>query len=513
MGRHKKDIELLSAYIDGELSKPQEESLERKIKSSLKLQKQLDDLIKLKNLTSLVKRIPESPFFETRLMTELESTESGKGKLFKWSPAISLVLIILSVMALLKFNPGFIESIWEEQKSNLAGFYKENLQPLLFAADLTNEDIFSFAFNNDLPLDQERKQYLFLGYDKNGKEYFEIKNAGFIERGDDYNSFIKTLNLNKDQKLKVDSILGKYAEGLQSQILINDKHTVAINSNLWNYRKAIAADLIVFAQDLNNEESQKLMPVWFSKTERVKIVKAINSLNSVPNKNYIFLTPDSVFTEIYEFDPAELNEHMIDVELQINEAEKNIKKIEYRIRYDSTWKKLDEKKFRSHEFNIKIDSNVCRVVIPEFEMSEFDLPDFDSIETLIDEATENVRFYSYRIPKVEHFGHGFKIEYFDGDSVKSYEYEYENYDYDSLLKSNQIFIDSINSNSWEEFEDLNDSTITKFKFDFDESFKNFNHEQLEEQMEKLREELEQFREEMQQWQNEIRKEKREIKIN
>jgi len=220
MGTNKKDIELLSAYIDGELSKPEEESLERKIKSSLKLQKQLDDLIKLKNVTSSVKRIPESPFFETRLMAELESTESGKSKLFRWSPAISLILIILSMMALLKFNPGFIESIWEEQKSNLAGFYKENLQPLLFAADLTNEDIFSFAFNNDLPLDQDRKQYLFLGYDNNGKEYFEIKNAGFIDRRDDYDSFIKTLNLNKDQKLKVDSILGKYAEALQSQILI-----------------------------------------------------------------------------------------------------------------------------------------------------------------------------------------------------------------------------------------------------------------------------------------------------
>jgi len=179
MKENKEDLKLLSSYIDGELSPEEIKKLEEKIKSSLELQKHLEELKRLKKLTSSVKRIPESPFFETRLMAELEDRKSSSYKIKKWYPAIGLATATIILMVVLKFNPGFISNLWEEQKSNLAGLYKENLQPLLFAADLNNEDIFNFAFNKELPLDNSRKQYLHLGYDKTGKEYFEIKTAGY----------------------------------------------------------------------------------------------------------------------------------------------------------------------------------------------------------------------------------------------------------------------------------------------------------------------------------------------
>ena len=111
------------------------------------------------------------------MFANLNSESSPKLNFKKWLPISALTLITLGLMAILKFNPNLIDNLVEQQKSNIAGFYKENLKPLLYAANLTNEDIFNFALYQELPLDSANQQVLKLGYDSAGTEYFEIKNA------------------------------------------------------------------------------------------------------------------------------------------------------------------------------------------------------------------------------------------------------------------------------------------------------------------------------------------------
>ena len=147
-----RDLELLSAYVDGEVSEQERLEIEQKLKLSPELQQELLKLQKLKKLTlSSSKRLDDSPYFETRLMARLNDEKTGK-KLKRWYPAIGFALFTILLMLFLKFNPDIINEVVEEQKSNIAGFYKENLKPLLFAADLTNEDIFNFAFYHQLPI-------------------------------------------------------------------------------------------------------------------------------------------------------------------------------------------------------------------------------------------------------------------------------------------------------------------------------------------------------------------------
>ena len=164
MSKDVKNMELLSAYLDGELSRSEKAEVENLLQNSLELKMQLEDLKKIKQLTQNVKRIPESPYFETRLMSKIEGQKSESAKISRWMPATALALVTIAVMIVLKFNPNFLNQIWDQQKVNLAGFYKENLQPVLLAANLTDDDIFNFAFNNELPLDNSRKQYLLLGF-------------------------------------------------------------------------------------------------------------------------------------------------------------------------------------------------------------------------------------------------------------------------------------------------------------------------------------------------------------
>ena len=85
MKKNNTDIELLSAYVDGELSTAEKKYIEEKIKSSLELQKELSDLKKLKELTSTsVDRISESPFFETRLFANLNAESQSRFNFIKW---------------------------------------------------------------------------------------------------------------------------------------------------------------------------------------------------------------------------------------------------------------------------------------------------------------------------------------------------------------------------------------------------------------------------------------------
>ena len=508
MKENKKDIKLLSSYIDGELSPEEIEKLEEKIKSSLALQKHLEELKRLKELTSSVKRIPESPFFETRLLAELENRKSSSYKIKRWYPAIGLAAATIILMVVLKFNPEFINNIWEEQKSNIAGFYKENLQPLLFVADLNNEDIFNFAFNKELPLDNSRNQYLHLGYDETGKEYFEIKTAGYEQENNNYKKFIQALKLDEKQRMKVDSIIGGYAQALESQVLVNENNTVAINPNLWNYRKAIFADLLVLAEDLNKEEYYKVVPAGFSNEERVQIVNSVNLLKETPEHNYIFLTPDSIFSEKFEFNFEEYEEHLKEVQLHLEETKEKMAKVEINIRYDSTLNMLEKKLEKENMFHIIIDSNICRVNLSRFEIPEFDIPDLDSINEIVRLATKNLENITIQIPEIEHLQQGFKIEYYKDDSLQTFEYKYENYNLDSLLNSHEILIDSINSYNWKQFEYFNDSMANKFRFEFDDSFPFYDEEMLEEQMEKLREDLNRFRNEMQEWRKELREDRK-----
>ncbi|MCU0333172.1 MAG: hypothetical protein MUE64_08820, partial [Ignavibacteriaceae bacterium] len=222
MKKDLQNLELLSAYLDDELTQPEKAEVEKLLASSLELQKKLEDLKKVKQLGNRVKRIPESPFFETRLMAAIEGQKNETSGIKRWMPAAALAVVTIIIMVVLKFNPGLIDKMWEDQKVAIAGFYKENLKPVLIAANLTNEDVFNFAFNNELPLDNTRQQYLLLGYDDSGKEFFEIRSSHERIKRESYNEFISAMNLDAQQKQTVDSIIGSYSKALEAQLLVNE---------------------------------------------------------------------------------------------------------------------------------------------------------------------------------------------------------------------------------------------------------------------------------------------------
>ncbi len=337
--------EILSAYIDGELSAIEAKELEDKIKFSKELQEKLEELKKIKTLTvTSVKRLPEAPYFETRIAANLNRKDTGWEKYRKWVPAFSFTALAIALMVFLKFNPGVIDRLVEQQKTNLAGFYQENLKPLFYASDLSNEDVFNFAFTKQLPLDKSNGQYLKLGYDPAGKEFFEIKTSGAGSAGNNLDKFAAKLKLSSRQRHQVDSILESYAEDLQTQVLVNDKNTVAINPNLWNYNKAIVADIMSFARDANQEEFNKIIPAGYFTYDNPDVRTIVNKVKGTRDSKYIFFTPDTIFTEPYEFDEEKFKEEMAkakeEMKKGMQEAKRSLQDMRVNFKFDTSFARL-----------------------------------------------------------------------------------------------------------------------------------------------------------------------------
>lgn len=505
MTRKSKEFELLSAYLDNELSYEEKVQLEKSIKSSLQLQKKLEDFKKIKQLTSSAyNKIPESPYFETRLFASLDSQKPWHKKVLKWSPAIGLAFVTIIIMVVLKSNPELFNNLIEAQKSNIAGFYKENLQPLLFAADLNKEDIFNFAMYKKLPLDKDDRQILHIDYDKAGKEFFEIKSGEPNQDENNFEKFIVALNLDDVEKKQIDSIMNQYAEELESQVLINKNNTVAINSNLWNYQRAIQSDLLAFAEKSNKQEFQKLVPKTVSYSNSRDVVLAVNEMRNTRNKNYIFLTSDSVFSEPIEYNLDEYKLRLVELKNELKDQDNQLREIKFHFKYDSTMQKLEDK--LNSNFKVIYDSNLCRVEISKFDLPNIQYPDFDSLFTVYDSVANNFKFHSQYIPRIKHFDN--KIQFhFDGDSLNTYEFEYYKFDLDSLMESQNEMMDSIHRYNWNNLYEFNDSLVFRGMPKLDNYFKFYGGEvEIKLEMEKLRSELEKFRGEMKQWKEELKRE-------
>ncbi len=510
-----RDLELLSAYADGELEGKELIEVEQKLKISPVLQQELEKLQKLKSLTRTSAVLPpEDPYFESRLMARLNSESSTGAKLKKWFPAAAFGALAVFLMIFLKYNPGVIDEIVEEQKTNLAGFYSENLKPLLFAADLTNEDIFNFAFYNKLPLDNEEQKYLHLGYSNEGEEFFEINTSGFLPEEGSYENFAKAMKLNSAQKLEMDSILDSYKDELGAQLLVNDKNTLAINPNLWNYNKAIAADIIAWAKEINKDEFEKLIPVKLPLYNEKNVRTIVNEVKSIQPEEFIFVTPDSIFTEEYVFNKQLLRQQIQEMKDQMKSADDQLKKAQEELRHNlvvslSNIPKIHKDTSFNRKFKVNVDSNNYRIELTRVKIPEIVLPDFDEIAANIETAAKYMQSINITVPKGVTREVRVKM-----DSLNSYNFNFSIPGLDSMAQYMPKRVDSLlqNYNFNGNFRIDIDSLVSGFDVNFSDSLHSLQNKEFRIQMKKLEEEMKQFRREMENLRKDLRKELRQDSV-
>lgn len=266
-------------------------------------------------------------------------------------------LILLTIGLMILFRKQDLKSYVEKQKANLADFYAQNLEPLFSANKLTNEDIFNFAFYKELPIDKQNNQVLQLGSENDGKEYFEFRNTKYNPKTNNLEQFKEVLELNAKQKGQLDSILNSYQGRIQTQVLVNDRNTLAINSNLWNLNKALMADMLLFASKANNSKFKRVFPEEFYSANAPSISKMVSDVKSFNNNKYIFVHSDTIFTKEFNFDKTEPLTTPAGEEKQLDS------RLRIKLNRDLV-KSHSQTRFGRRLFDVKIDSNSCRVQIP-----------------------------------------------------------------------------------------------------------------------------------------------------
>ena len=514
MNKFYKEYEMLSAYIDGELTKEETKYIEDKLAVSKDLQQKLIELRRVKELSqSSFQKVAESPYFETKLISSLNSESASGFQLKKWIPVVGISLTTIVLMLFLRSNPKFFDTIIEEQKTKLAGLYTENLKPLFVTAGLTNEDIFDFALYRKLPLDKERGQYLMLGSNEDGSEYFEIKTASKADNQNDFEKFISALNLSEMQKMQMDSILESYAEGMQEQILVNENNTLAISPKLWNYNKAIFADVMAFAKECNGEQFVKIVPAGFHNIDQPQLVEIAQVVRTAKDSDYIFMTPDTIFVETFRFDKEKFDDEMkkvhIELKKNLKEAEKQLKQQDYVIKLEDNIVKLKSKGGWDESFEVFIDTNVCRVHIPNMSYSipDIPLPDLNELEAQIETATKNLQSFTIKIPKEGYSRQHFEFRVDVGDSSQKYNYDINIPNFKTPILPDAFMNDSTMS---EIYSFKADSISNAIKLLINDSVI-FNQKDFQLQMKEFQKEMRKLREEMLKLQKNLQKEPTKVK--
>lgn len=498
MNKFEKDFENLSAYIDGELSETEKDFLEEKLKSSSLLRETLHEYENIHKSISSIKPLKEDSYFETRLFEEIKN-ENRKSTftLHFRKPVAVFALITIAAMVFFKFNPDFFETFYSNQKKNLNELYLSNLRPLIYSSNLTSEDIFNFAFNKTLPLDNEKQQVLSLDVDKTGRGFLEVKYAADVGSAINMQAFINALKLNDIQKKEVDSILQSYSNDLNSQVLVNDKNTLAVNPNIWNYQNAIRTDLIKYAANTNSEVVKKILPENFIIPPVNEIKTVIKTINENPDNLYFIITPDSIFSSRIEIDHKLLQKEIAKIQEEMKFNEKEVKKSLNKIKFDLKMFKPDSSVLK--DFEIYVNDNVFKVQIPKYCNPDQLFPNFDSINKELEKAVSKFKDYSY----------GFKFDIEPGDKTSKYYFKGKSGGPDSLGSFNYEFrIPDFPKN--EMGGQKIDSLFKKFNFFMNGDSIHFNFPKgFGTEMEQLRKEMESFRQEMEKWREENKKNQQE----
>jgi hypothetical protein len=188
--------------------------------------------------------------------------------------------------------------------------------------------------------------------------------------------------------------------------------------------------------------------------------------------------------------------------LRNNKAE--MKGAAIKLKLDSTIAELRKSHKDEKDINVVIDSNLCRVHLNNIIIPRIQFPDMDSLEAMINEATKQVRAFSFTIPKLGKNISKFKydVKVFPGDTVRSFKFYGNGPEADSLGRLYMQRFKNYNFN----FPFNQDSLAGWFNQNFggDSSFfgKPFN---LENRMKEFEKEMEKFKQEMDNLKKELKK--------
>lgn len=366
-------------------------------------------------------------------------------------------LILLTAFLIVFFKNRSLNLLMRDQKSSIISFYTQNLRSLFEKSPITREDVLNFALYKELPLDKENNQYIHLG-NRDGENYFEFRKYSEAKGSDSYNNFVNKLHLNPKQHHEMDSLLEMYKSEIENKILVNDKNTIALNSNLWQMNEALVADMVMFTSDINSKMLADVMPA-ISAVNRNTLPQIVSNSKASVDSNFIFVTPDSIFVMPYEFDQKKFREEIAKANKDIEIARK-----EMAVNIDFKKNMARWNKFNKEKFKLNMDSNHLRVQIPPIpQIPEIQIPDMENLNKIINNAVSKIRIKTSSRPASikpdpDDYDNNEEDTTSDKEGPGNFELNINLPDIPALIQGSlQMAQDSLNGVDWEAFGEKMDS--------------------------------------------------------
>lgn len=270
----------------------------------------------------------------------------------KYSLFIFLFVLSIILMFNFKSKKNNFPNLFDSGKNNILSYLKK-VNPLYAKTNITNEDMFNFAFYKSLPLDKTQNKILVIGNEGN-KEIIEIKTIPFVNT-ENLNSFLKYLGTDSNDAFEIDSILMFYKNKVYQNVF-SSNNTYVINPDLNLIQEHLISDLVKISQKINPKKSTEL----FGNPSNSFFVIDKNKNSSL----FLIITPDTVLQTKLNFDRKKL--------------EKQIKKINENTFYENDIKMpLLKIKFnqeiienKSNKIEYKLDRDFLRIIIKDNEIAK-----------------------------------------------------------------------------------------------------------------------------------------------
>ncbi|MCH8317472.1 MAG: PDZ domain-containing protein, partial [Bacteroidetes bacterium] len=228
---------------------------------------------------------------------------------------------------------------------------------------------------------------------------------------DNLSHFKQALRINKKQEKELDNILKRYAKELKKHALLSKGNIMALNADLWNFNKALVADVLSFAEDANAKAFFQVMPANYDPDYYSSIKSFGRRSHPTLADTFIIVTAGKHFTKpfIVEVGKVHQNNDTLKngtIKLKIFMTQKEINN------HDSLVIKFQLDTVLNGNFSFLLDSNLFQMKFPANlsialnKCLNISIPDLDSsIQKYFDNATKHLKCFTYAYA-------------FDHDSVK-----------------------------------------------------------------------------------------------
>ncbi|MFA6025624.1 MAG: hypothetical protein WC727_04225, partial [Ignavibacteriaceae bacterium] len=207
--------------------------------------------------------------------------------------------------------------------------------------------------------------------------------------------------------------------------------------------------------------------------------------NGPDEDTYFVFSPDTIFTQKLHLNKDELKDEIHKFKKEMSQHTAELNKIK---RFKIDVKVFPDEFTSSQKMKVMIDSNICRVQVPQDIAMESYLPNFNSINSALDEAFDQLRSFNFDISVQTPVDEDVTV---NKDKKKK-----------NRVKKFQFNIGD------EGFAITNpDSIANFFRFYFQDSTKTFKfNDKMNEDMEVFKKEMERFKNDMEKMKKELQKE-------